>query len=99
MMRASRSSPAQLAPTPSCSQEPPTMSPANTCPSPSSDQTEASAAGLPTDAALTRDPARPVDPGPLSSYAQAASPGPAVAGGKGWNLGRLARYGFSVPRG
>ncbi|HLN62121.1 MAG TPA: PEP/pyruvate-binding domain-containing protein, partial [Symbiobacteriaceae bacterium] len=29
----------------------------------------------------------------------AFSGGPQVAGGKGWNLGRLHRYGFAVPRG
>lgn len=37
--------------------------------------------------------------GPLLSYEQAASAGPLVGGGKGWSLGRLARYGFPVPAG
>ncbi len=32
-------------------------------------------------------------------WAQACQAGPAKAGGKGWNLGRLARYGFPVPAG
>ncbi len=32
-------------------------------------------------------------------YAAAAAAGAAVAGGKGWNLGRLDRYGFTVPHG
>src|SRR5947209_6055311 len=35
----------------------------------------------------------------LVSYDDAASLGPQAAGGKGWNLGRLHRYGFPVPRG
>lgn len=30
---------------------------------------------------------------------EAAAAGPAVVGGKGWNLGRLFRYGFRVPHG
>jgi rifampicin phosphotransferase len=33
------------------------------------------------------------------SYAEAAQAGPEVAGGKGWNLARLHRYGFLVPQG
>lgn len=33
------------------------------------------------------------------NWAQACQAGPAKAGGKGWNLGRLARYGFPVPAG
>ena len=33
------------------------------------------------------------------TWDQAFSAGSAVAGGKGWNLARLARYGFPVPRG
>lgn len=33
------------------------------------------------------------------SYAQAATAGPTVAGGKGWSLARLDRYGYRVPRG
>lgn len=32
-------------------------------------------------------------------WEQAYASGPALAGGKGWNLGRLARYGFRVPSG
>jgi pyruvate,water dikinase len=36
---------------------------------------------------------------PVLSYAEAIGAGPTVVGGKGWNLGRLARYGFSVPAG
>src|SRR4051794_13668431 len=32
-------------------------------------------------------------------WQQAAEAGPARCGGKGWNLGRLARYGFPVPAG
>lgn len=35
----------------------------------------------------------------LLDWAAAASAGAALAGGKGWNLGRLARYGFTVPAG
>jgi phosphohistidine swiveling domain-containing protein len=35
----------------------------------------------------------------IVSYDDAASLGPQVVGGKGWNLGRLHRYGFPVPRG
>jgi phosphohistidine swiveling domain-containing protein len=41
----------------------------------------------------------PEDSGPLLSYVEAAVAGPAIVGGKGWNLGRLARYGFTVPEG
>src|SRR5690348_14446692 len=38
--------------------------------------------------------------GPLTlSYVDAGAAGPAVVGGKGANLGRLARYGFDVPAG
>ncbi|HEU5318798.1 MAG TPA: PEP/pyruvate-binding domain-containing protein, partial [Chloroflexota bacterium] len=37
--------------------------------------------------------------GPLLDWDGAADSGPAVAGGKGWNLGRLARYGLPVPDG
>ncbi len=33
------------------------------------------------------------------SWAEAACGGPRAAGGKGWNLGRLHRYGFPVPPG
>src|SRR5437763_703294 len=35
----------------------------------------------------------------IVSYDDAASLGPQVVGGKGWNLGRLHRYGFPVPKG
>ncbi|HEY7419747.1 MAG TPA: PEP/pyruvate-binding domain-containing protein, partial [Ktedonobacteraceae bacterium] len=35
----------------------------------------------------------------IISYADAVSLGPATVGGKGWNLGRLHRYGFPVPPG
>lgn len=35
----------------------------------------------------------------LLSWEDAFAAGPAVAGGKGWNLARLARYGFRVPPG
>ncbi len=35
----------------------------------------------------------------MLDYAAAAAAGPTVAGGKGWNLGRLDRYGFTVPPG
>ncbi len=35
----------------------------------------------------------------LLTWEQAFAAGAAVAGGKGWNLARLARYGFEVPRG
>jgi rifampicin phosphotransferase len=35
----------------------------------------------------------------LRSYEQAFSDGPEIVGGKGWNLSRLARYGFPVPDG
>lgn len=33
------------------------------------------------------------------TFAEALSAGPARVGGKGWNTGRLARFGFRVPRG
>src|SRR5688572_20809586 len=33
------------------------------------------------------------------SYEEAFLAGAEVAGGKGWNLGRLHRFGFPVPRG
>src|SRR5262245_35607657 len=33
------------------------------------------------------------------TWSQAAEAGPATCGGKGWNLGRLHRYGFPVPAG
>ncbi|HLG64544.1 MAG TPA: hypothetical protein VKY19_21580 [Ktedonosporobacter sp.] len=33
------------------------------------------------------------------SYDEAASLGPQIVGGKGWNLGRLPRYGILVPNG
>src|SRR3954469_2596387 len=39
------------------------------------------------------------DAGPLLSYVDAVDAGPAIVGGKGWNLGRLALYGFNVPLG
>ncbi|HYG57217.1 MAG TPA: hypothetical protein VD902_04020, partial [Symbiobacteriaceae bacterium] len=35
----------------------------------------------------------------LLNWEQAQAAGPAIAGGKGWNLGRLHRYGFPVPGG
>ena len=35
----------------------------------------------------------------LLDWNEAFTAGPAVAGGKGWNLARLARYGFQVPAG
>ncbi|MFZ5827861.1 MAG: PEP/pyruvate-binding domain-containing protein [Bacillota bacterium] len=35
----------------------------------------------------------------MLEWAEAAGAGAAVAGGKGWNLGRLSRYGFAVPVG
>ncbi len=35
----------------------------------------------------------------LLDWPQAAEAGAAVCGGKGWNLGRLHRYGFAVPAG
>src|SRR5215472_2673611 len=35
----------------------------------------------------------------LLSWADAFEAGPSVCGGKGYNLARLARYGFRVPRG
>jgi len=35
----------------------------------------------------------------IVSYEDAVSLGPPGVGGKGWNLGRLHRYGFPVPRG
>ena len=49
-----------------------------------------------TTAAPTRD-ADPHDP--LLTWDEAFAAGSAVVGGKGWNLARLARYGFAVPRG
>jgi pyruvate,water dikinase len=42
---------------------------------------------------------RPEHGSPLLSYAEAERAGPSVVGGKGWSLGRLARYGFPVPDG
>jgi rifampicin phosphotransferase len=36
---------------------------------------------------------------PILNWPQAAAAGPAICGGKGWNLGRLDRFGFPVPRG
>ncbi|MEK7468978.1 MAG: PEP/pyruvate-binding domain-containing protein [Planctomycetota bacterium] len=36
---------------------------------------------------------------PTLSWDDAFRAGPRLAGGKGWNLGRLARYGFNVPDG
>jgi len=33
------------------------------------------------------------------TFAEAVSAGPAQAGGKGWNTGRLAQFGFAIPRG
>ena len=36
---------------------------------------------------------------PLLTWDRAFAAGSAAAGGKGWNLARLARYGFAVPRG
>ncbi|MCY4030460.1 MAG: PEP-utilizing enzyme [Acidobacteria bacterium] len=45
-------------------------------------------------------PAREADPhDPLLTWDEAFAAGSAVVGGKGWNLARLARYGFAVPRG
>src|SRR6185369_17430353 len=35
----------------------------------------------------------------LMDWAEAVVAGPSVSGGKGWNLGRLHRYGFPVPEG
>lgn len=35
----------------------------------------------------------------LLSWAEAFEAGPSICGGKGYNLARLARYGFQVPRG
>src|SRR5438128_1545229 len=45
-----------------------------------------------------RRPARPVAT-PIRTYTEAVTDGPSIVGGKGWNLGRLARYGFQVPLG
>lgn len=39
------------------------------------------------------------EPSLVLGWERAFSAGPAVVGGKGWNLARLARYGFPVPRG
>lgn len=39
----------------------------------------------------------PPDPALVVVYDRAHADGPAVVGGKGYNLGRLARYGFHVP--
>ena len=51
---------------------------------------------MPTTAA----PIREADPNdPLLTWDEAFAAGSAVVGGKGWNLARLARYGFAVPRG
>ena len=36
---------------------------------------------------------------PLLTWVEAFTAGPAVVGGKAWNLARLARYGFEVPPG
>ena len=35
----------------------------------------------------------------IVSYEEAVALGPTTVGGKGWNLGRLHRYGFAVPTG
>ena len=35
----------------------------------------------------------------LLTWDEAFAAGPAVVGGKGWNLARLVRYGFAVPPG
>jgi len=35
----------------------------------------------------------------ILSWKEAFAAGPARCGGKGWNLARLARYGFKVPAG
>ncbi len=51
---------------------------------------------MPTTAAPTRE-ADPHDP--LLTWDAAFAAGSAVVGGKGWNLARLVRYGFAVPRG
>ena len=51
---------------------------------------------MPTNAAPTGES----DPSaPLLTWDQAFAAGTAVVGGKGWNLARLVRYGFAVPRG
>ena len=51
---------------------------------------------MPTSAAPTRQP----DPhDPLLTWDEAFAASSAAVGGKGWNLARLARYGFTVPRG
>ena len=48
----------------------------------------------------TAAPTREADPrDPLLTWDEAFTAGSAVVGGKGWNLARLARYGFAVPRG
>jgi rifampicin phosphotransferase len=35
----------------------------------------------------------------VMTFAEAEAAGPARAGGKGWNMGRLATYGFAIPSG
>ena len=35
----------------------------------------------------------------LLNWQEAYAAGPAIVGGKAWNLGRLVRYGFAVPPG
>ncbi len=52
-------------------------------------------------AATPRSPGAAEAPGhhQLLTWVEAFTAGPAVVGGKGWNLARLARYGFAVPPG
>lgn len=40
-----------------------------------------------------------ITPALVVDWLEAAAAGPHMVGGKGWNLGRLHRYGFRVPRG
>ena len=54
---------------------------------------ETSADGRPRDAPEAQPPEQ------VLTWDRAFPAGPAAAGGKGWNLARLARYGFAVPRG
>ena len=54
---------------------------------------------------LTRDetetlsPSRATSMNQVLAWEEAFAAGPEVCGGKGYNLGRLHRYGFRVPRG
>ncbi|TAL23823.1 MAG: pyruvate, phosphate dikinase, partial [Nitrospirae bacterium] len=45
------------------------------------------------------EPSKKIDPRVFLDWAEAFEVGTGITGGKGWNLGRLARYGFKIPAG